>query len=320
MGTPCQNRPRRRPGFTLIELLVVIAIITSLLGLLVLIGPGIIKSEKAARGAQTVQGILFVAKQQALRDRNPYGIRLLRESNNPTNADGSTNPDYYRVRSFQYIQQPADFTGGTVSVTPPSTTITVTGVDLSGGLGTSDPSLWPVQPGDFIQINTDPFYKITGVNVSTPTSATITIDRPYAGGGSTGTIQYRIARSPRPVPGEDTVLLPDDVIVDLSLFDPTQPYNAQTNPYHSWLTPDPVTGNLDILFAPSGVILTGGLNGKIILWVRDEDLSNRSVPSAPGEQTLIYIVTRTGQIAAYAVDTSGGNPYSFTLDPRGGGL
>src|SRR5207248_9342123 len=98
---------QNRPGFTLIELLVVMAIISFLAALLVLIGPGLLKSEKAARGAQTLQGLLFVAKQQALRDRNPDGIRLLQDN------------DSY-VRSFQYIQQPGDFTGGKVMVNPPS--------------------------------------------------------------------------------------------------------------------------------------------------------------------------------------------------------
>jgi len=291
-----------RPGFTLIELLVVIAIIGILMGMLVLIGPTLLKSEQASRGAQTLQGVLFAAKQQALRDRNPYGIRLLRESNDPT------NPDYYRVRSFQYIQQPADFTGGKGAATTGLPTITVTGIDLWGGLGT-DSTLWPVQPGDYIQISSDPYYKITKVD---PTG-TLTIDPAYAE-GSKQTDAYRIARSPRPAAGEDTILLPEDVIVDFSVLDPSQPYDAQKNPYHSLMTPDPVTGNLDILFAPSGVVLAGGLNGKIVLWVRDVD------PNKANEQTLIALVTRTGQIGAYAVDTSGTNPFSFTTDPRGGGL
>src|SRR5262249_1617097 len=124
---------RNRLGFTLIELLVVMAIISFLAAMLVLIGPGLLKSEKASRGAQTLQGMLFVAKQEALRDRNPYGIRLLQD------GDG-------QVRSFQYIQLPGDFTGGQVMRSPTDPTkILVYNVDLSGGLGT-DSTLWPVQP------------------------------------------------------------------------------------------------------------------------------------------------------------------------------
>src|SRR5262249_37098179 len=92
MSTTRQNRPRHPPGFTLIELLVVMSIIAFIAGLLVLLGPTLLKSEQASRGAQTLQGDLFIAKQQALRDRNPYGIRLLREST------VSTDPNYNVVR------------------------------------------------------------------------------------------------------------------------------------------------------------------------------------------------------------------------------
>ncbi len=236
---------RNRPGFTLIELLVVMAIISFLAALLVLIGPGLLKSEKAARGAQTLQGILFVAKQQALRDRNPYGIRLLQDSDT-------------QVRSFQYIQQPGDFTGGKVMRSPTDPTkIVVSGVDLSGGLGT-DSTLWPVQRGDFIQISTDPFNQIAGVD---PATSTITLANSYLGtSGTTLTDQYRIARSARPAPGEDTILLPDGVIVDMG-----------TN--RSIITADQ-RGYFDILFAPSGGIqggVGGPQQGKIILYPHRAD-------------------------------------------------
>src|SRR5207248_2973094 len=111
MSTPCRNGPGRRSAFTLIELLVVIFLITFLAGLLVLLGPNLFKSEKSSRGAQTLQGILFIAKQQALRDRSPYGVRLLLDS------DG-------QVRSCQFIQQPSDFSGGKVTTAPGATTLT----------------------------------------------------------------------------------------------------------------------------------------------------------------------------------------------------
>src|SRR5436309_12397856 len=112
------HRDSGRAGFTLIELLVVIGIISFVAALVVAFGPGLFKSERSSRGAQSLQGILFVAKQQALRDRSPYGVRLLQD------ADG-------QVRSFQYIQQPPDFTGGTA--TGSGNTVTFTGVDLYGG-------------------------------------------------------------------------------------------------------------------------------------------------------------------------------------------
>ncbi len=310
MSTPRRNGLGRRPGFTLIELLVVMAIIAFLAALLVLIGPAILKSDQSSRGAQSLQGILFIAKQQALRDRNPYGIRLLRESNNPTNPDGTPNLAYSQVRSFQYIQQPGNFTGGQVMVTQGSTDVKFT-VDLTGGLG-ADSTLWPVQPGDYLQVSTDAYHLIKVVGVTsggTPDPQSLVLAYPYSGASTaTPTDQYRIARGPRPVAGEDTIFLPDDVVVDMGAN-------------RSILTPDPATGNLDILFMPSGAIQgPAGRSGKIILWVRDADPNNPSVSSSPGDQTLITIFTRTGQIGAYPVDLNGPDPYSFTLDPRPAGL
>ena len=83
--------------------MVVVSIITFIAALVMLIAPSLVQSEPASRGAQLLQGNPFIAKQQALRDRAPYGVRLLQDS------DG-------QVRSFQFIQQPGDFTGGSVAV------------------------------------------------------------------------------------------------------------------------------------------------------------------------------------------------------------
>ena len=287
------KRPQRRPGFTLIELLVVMSIITFLAGLAVLIGPALLKSEQASRGAQLLQGNLFIAKQQALRNAAPYGIRLLPDRDVPTN-----------VRSFQFIQQPDNFSGGTVTISGPRT-LTFGGVDLSGGL--SDPTLWPVQAGDFIQVSSGTAYhKITGVSSQAGTG-TVNVQQPgYAPAlVNTTTSDYRIVRAPRPVAGEETIFLPEDVIIDLSQG-------------RSQIAADTTTGNYDILFAPAGAILGSAANsGKIILWVSDTTQTAQNVNTS--EQSLIVVYARTGLIAAFPVDTTSGDPYSYTKDPRAAG-
>jgi len=290
----------------------VIFIIAFIAGLLILLGPALLNSEKAARGAQMLQGSLFIAKQQALRNEfRPYGIRLLVDPNNPTQAT-----------SFQYIEQPGLFTGGQVQVNATApTTVNYSGVDPTGGL--SEQNLWPVQPGDYIWVNpsTDPrLFQIASVNpTANPTVGTYTLATPYVppDGASAGTpsTTSQIVRRPRPVAGEDTLLLPDDVIIDLSVSIITPEQVIVIDPTTQAPTKVP---SYDILFAPDGSILgAGGRTGKIVLWVRD---TNQAL-TTDKEQSLITVFTRGGLIASYAVDiTPNGDPYSFTRDPRASGF
>src|SRR5436305_1816449 len=99
--------PRRRPSFTLVEMIVVIAIIALLAALAVLILPALQNNQRVASGADAVQGQLFIAKQMALRDQQPRGVRLIPGNNGFT--------------SLQLIEQPAPYTNGAVygaSATP----------------------------------------------------------------------------------------------------------------------------------------------------------------------------------------------------------
>src|SRR5947209_8657792 len=93
--------PPPRAGFTLVEMLVVITIFAILAGLAVLIFPRLQDSTRISRGADSVQGALFMAKQWALRDHLPRGVRLLYGS------DGL-------VHSLQFIEQPLPYNTGTL--------------------------------------------------------------------------------------------------------------------------------------------------------------------------------------------------------------
>ena len=297
MNSRQPQQPHGRAGFTLIELLVVIFLISFLAALTVVVGPALILSEASSRGTQLLQSNLFIAKQQALRDRNPYGIRLLRD------PDG-------QVRSFQFIQQPGDFTGGQVQVAGKMATFT--GVDLTGGL--ADPALYPVQPGDFFQcpLNTGTpwMIQVDPQNPQAPAVTATSISIPSNAGFVPQTTSYRIIRGPRAVPGEDTIFLPSDVIIDMGAAG-----NPPTGCPGSTALPSGAL-NYDILFAQAGAVV-GPLraSGKIILWLRDTPQNWQTTT----QQTLIVISTRTGLITYYPVDTASGNPYSNTLNPAAAG-
>lgn len=273
-----------RPAFTLIELLVVIAVIALIAALSVLVVPNLIKVERAGRGASTLQSGLFIAKQQGLRDRVPFGVRLL------VDTDGY-------VRRFQYIHQPDDFTGGTATVgasSPsgsglPYTTTVLLSRDPTGGL--SNPAQYLVQVNDFLQVQTGQPMPIVAVN---PTSVTVQSAAPLT---PLVTTDYRIIRAPRPYSGEEIVEFPEGVAVDLARSSPPN-----------------VT---DILFSPGGPVLgQASVNGKIMLWVRDLDTN----PATTEDQSLVVAYTRSSRIASFPVDVGSANPYSFVQQsPRGNG-
>ncbi|MCI0456978.1 MAG: type II secretion system GspH family protein [Gemmataceae bacterium] len=303
----CAVRPRR--AFTLVELLVAMGILAFLAGLAVLIVANLDSWQRAPAGASQVQQALLIAKQRALRDRRPHGLRLIPDKSNPN-----------IVREFQYIEPPDDFavqpgvvpdplnparllafrriiaTGATVTLEPAA----ATAADFTGGQG-ADATLWPVQVGDYIEINGGGLPR----RINAVTATTLTVDSPFViDVPLTG--NYRIVRRPRTA-GDEPQLLPEGVIIDLA----TDKLGT--------LPRDPLTGTIDILFAPSGAVIGRGSGAdSIYLWVRDETL-----PLYEGDNTIVVIHTRSGALAAHPVDQagkSGGDPYSLTKDGRASGI
>jgi hypothetical protein len=267
--------------------MVVMTILLVLTTIAVIFVPNLMQRQRASEGGSQLQQWLLIAKQRALRDQAPRGIRLNLTS-------GSSN-----VTDLQYIEQPPDFSGGNVkSIDTTSNTVTFDfggGTDFSGGF--TDTSQWLVQRGDYLEIKGGgSVCLITGVTKtqlilnSTPTAV------------QTPTWQYRVIRQPRVLVGEDSLQMPQDVAIDLSLSRGGNQslYNAASPPAY-----------IDILFSPSGTVIgQGAAYDKFILWVRDVALGSSS-----GDQTLVTVYTRTGLIAAHPVNIDDpNNPYSYTQD------
>jgi len=324
---------RSRRGFTLIELLVVMTLITTLAGLALLIIPSINTNRRAADAADRLQQWLLIARQRALRDQAPRGVRLILD---PADATGNT------VRELQFIETPDNFAPGN------GITLFVRQM-ASSPLPTSNPGYQPlprtvqissditsfIREGDLLEItsvtNTQSgIYRIAGPNTwpwFTPAPAF-----PIPGPGTqfevTSEIKeakdadlvlssnYRFIRQPKPLVGEEPLKLPDGVVIDL------RTYPLGVMPTKGVRPP------LDILFAPSGAVVVGNgyidngtfktvsANGKIVLHVRDEE--------GAGASTLMTIYTRNGLIAAHPPNTNpaidGGDFYGNTTDGKSSGL
>jgi prepilin-type N-terminal cleavage/methylation domain-containing protein len=311
----------RRPAFTLVELLVVIAIIGVLAGLAIYFVPSIQTSERAARGGANLQSWLQAARQRAIRDQAPRGLRILFD---PTTGLAS---------KCQYLEQPDDLGSGrywdsknsrwmslALHASPDSQLNKVWVKDSDGnpafnfGANFSvDPT---VQAGDYLELDGVALprfiFNTEQSDKTKPIFDMLVLASNLPEGLTNKVTNFRISRAPR-VTGDETIDLPKSVVVD-----------GKTNGYYagSGLTflealPADALGNLDIMFSPTGSVLQGKFSKQhIVLWLRstDEDSVPLTVPTDyfRGEPTLIVIYINSGLVAAYPVNSGNvTNPYDL---------
>jgi hypothetical protein len=274
-----------------------------------------------------LQSALLISKQRALREQVPTGLRLIPDSDHPT-----------RVSELVYVQQPDDFTlvvqdatgrpsGDTLTLSAAGTQYfaTSTNADFYGGFGPGATAAeqYPVQPGDYLEVNGGLLAQITGLNPSGQVCRQLVLSRDLrpagtVSGATTTTKYYRIIRQPRRLAGENSVKLPQDVVIDVPPF--TGVYVAtQTSKNIPRRSVNATTTFYEIVFAPSGGVVGKGTTSgdKIMLWVRDA--SRDTVWE--GEPLLVTVQIRTGMIATHPVDVGNtSNPFHFAQDASSSGL
>jgi prepilin-type N-terminal cleavage/methylation domain-containing protein len=148
------------------------------------------------------------------------------------------------------------------------------------------------------------------------------------GQGTGGT--YRIIRAPR-IAGDELLQLPSGLVVDLNT-NMNAHYAYPNNPLPFTFDMNNNPTSLDILFSPSGTVVTSGVfTDFIALWVRDLNFTNASqdptlLYPGPGNgeflmgPTIIAVWTRSGLIAAHPPNDAPVNgvfdPYQFVRDGR----
>lgn len=274
-----------RPGFTLIELLVVISLIAILGAMGVYFLPSFNDSARAAKGAGQLQSWLQMARVRALRDQTPTGLRL--------QAFGTTTA----TAKFQFVAQPDDYAVGQATVTANSPTVSFSApCDLLGSTGDN------VKGGDFIEFlgsglvhqirSVDGQTALTLVANSAPSFSITPSGQNYP--SSTSPIpNYRIIRQPR-VSDDEVLELPSGIVVE-------QGKSIQTP------SMSPVAAPFDMLFSPTGAVLTPGVGDRVIFWVRDGARANPT----DGEPTLIVVYARSGLVTPFPVNPTAGSEYSL---------
>jgi prepilin-type N-terminal cleavage/methylation domain-containing protein len=305
-------RPNRRSGMTLIELLVVMGIIVVLASLAVLVTPGLSSRHVAAQAASNVSGWMLIAKQRALRDLAPRGIRLINNNGVCTQLEYIEQPE-----AFRPIQDNGAGAGqpAVLIANPPQNNMAILG-------GFSDVNA--VQMNDILKITGTTAinsYRITavaptvvgGVNCLqlTVIPDIITNNQPLP----PNFINYQIIRRKRTLVSETALQLPKSMRIHLGSWHSDLSTLGGPQPTDSSVTENFPTGDVDILFAPGGPVLDS-VGGKIILWVESVDDTS--------EPTLIVIYARTGAIAAHPpggdFNSTPAVKYRFAKDGRGSGL
>lgn len=316
---------RNRAGFTLVELLVVMAIMAIMATFVIAFYPNAASADREARAGQVVQSTFNIAKQRAVRDQAPRGVRLWLVPPPGFNIGGVNLLNV--VTDMQYTEQPDDFTGGTIQNGLPALAapgynlancLKINGPDVTNGYPVNWPSpaagdpnekYWSVQPGDYVELcGTGLMFRITQIgvpntsNVPDPQYLVVTPAVPYL--VNTPTANYRILRAPRPV-GDETIKLPEGTLIDLGV----NATYANPLPAPNALTEG--SGFYDILFAPNGSVISRGVaTDKLHLFVR---APNEQAPANifRGTPTVVSIFVRTGFVGAYNADPNGATPYTF---------
>jgi prepilin-type N-terminal cleavage/methylation domain-containing protein len=332
----------RDEGFTIVELLVVLAVMATLAAMTVFtMGP--LQDRSAVNGgAAMLQTWLNTARQRAIRDKAPAGLRFLAGNSLPTqsSASGSQTNAYYVTRMV-YLEGGTELFGS-VWINQGGNTGSATTFTLTTPLGTTANPLTPPLAAnlDTIVIDTGLPHMITNLPGSANVVTQITIGYSWPSAiVQAAPVPFRIIRGPTAITtgadSENILQMPRGSCVN---FNP-----VTTNPLYPGgidLGNAPVNSNLsntftyiptaafsntngiDIMFAPDGTVISPPSTTPIVFWVCSTTAVNPTTTSTVkdptgavtftagtpvieamrGNPSLVAVTPRTGQVISYPVE------------------
>jgi prepilin-type N-terminal cleavage/methylation domain-containing protein len=309
-----------RRGFTLLELLVALVILAVLATLVVVyLIPAFQDNKNVVRTADRVTTALLIAKQRALRDQAPRGVRFIQDPTVPLPPLITQNANLNGLifQQMQYIELPDPIAGqplGLPAGSPPggqvdasltqnATTKSVTSlsfqnVDFFGGADTGNYSEFVVQPGDYFRtgganyligdVPSSTSLLLAGPTQKYPQQRQLAVAIPQPA-GTKWSGQWQIIRQTRPIPGESVVNLPQNVALDMSIVQTLTKNNIVSPgtqlPMRTVTNPSTgaSVGFFEILFGAGGNVVNfqKGSSPAIVIVVRDISVTDPATASFP---------------------------------------
>lgn len=312
---------------TLVELLVVMSIMVTFAAMTAAFYPSISSDNQISQTSNKIQNLLVGARQKARRDSNVTGVRFF--SNDTLSAN-----------QMMLIQKPVDLTGNNlldITVSPPIPTTLYQPQLLTGNPNIIQFSsqVWGFPTGeDLVMANdilvepvTNNSTRITGKGASANQmfiNSSVNTSVFYNPNLANPTLNYKIIRQARIVPGEEAIPMPDgyEVLLYVTNLNGIKCLCFSGPNFNPSVIP--TESSIDVCFEKTGAVYQIDFAANVYIWVHKIGSTKYAEDDA-----IIGIQRNNGKVAVFpvglvdfnnATNSNLHDPFKFARDPANEGL